>query len=90
MTLIMFTTIAPHPLTEELSRLGHQVTEALAVSEVLSLAEQHPTSTIIIVADVGQERAKAIQQHYPTLHLKTNAMVQDIVWDLSQKGATLQ
>jgi hypothetical protein len=69
-TLILFTAIAPHPLTEELSRQGYQVNEALAVSEVFSLVEQHPLATIIITADVDQERARAIQQHYPTLHLK--------------------
>jgi hypothetical protein len=54
----------------------------LAISEVFCLAEQHPTATILITADVDQERAKAIQQHYPTLHLKTEATVQDIIWEL--------
>lgn len=31
------------------------------------MVEQHPTATILITADVDQGRAKAIQQHYPTL-----------------------
>lgn len=38
MTLILFTTVAPHPLTHELSHQGHMVYEALAVSEVYALA----------------------------------------------------
>jgi hypothetical protein len=41
----------------------------LAISEVFSLVEQYPTATILITADVNQERARVIQQHYPTLHL---------------------
>ena len=48
MTLVLFTTVAPHPLTEELSRQGYQVYEAMAVSEVFSLVELHPTASIII------------------------------------------
>jgi hypothetical protein len=91
MTLILFTMIAPDPLVEELARQGHMVYEALAVSEVYALADQHPLATIIITADVDPERAKAIQHHYPTLHLKPTATVQDIVWELSNpKGAIVQ
>jgi hypothetical protein len=60
MTLILFTTLAPHPLTHELSHQGHTVYEALAVSEVYALADQHPTATIIITADIDPERRLAI------------------------------
>jgi hypothetical protein len=90
MTLILFTTVAPHPLTHELSHQGHIVYEALAVSEVYALADQHPLATIIITAEVDQERAKAIQHHYPTLQLKATATVHDIVWELNLKGASVQ
>lgn len=57
-TLILFCTQAPNPLTDELLHQGHQVYEALAVSEVYALADQHPTATILITADVDQGRAK--------------------------------
>jgi hypothetical protein len=91
MTLILFTTIAPDPLAEELSRQGHTVYEALAVSEVYALADQHPKAQIILTADIDPERAKAIQHHYPTLHLKADASARDIVWEiLNLKGATVQ
>jgi predicted nicotinamide N-methyase len=90
MTLILFCTQAPNPLTTELSHQGHQVFEALAISEVYALADQHPAAQIIIAADVDPERAKAIQHHYPTMHLKANATVHDIVWELNLKGATVQ
>jgi hypothetical protein len=88
MTLILFTTIAPDPLAEELSRQGHTVYEALAVSEVYALADQHPIATILICAGVAQVRAKMIQQRYSTLHLKPAATVRDIVWELSHAKGT--
>jgi hypothetical protein len=43
-TLILFTAIAPAPLTDELSRQGHQVYEALVISEVYALADQYPAA----------------------------------------------
>jgi hypothetical protein len=82
MTLILFTTSAPDPLAAELSRLGHHVNEAIAVSEVLALSDQHPSATSIITCDINPERAK-VMQHYPTMHLKPGATVQDILWELN-------
>lgn len=91
MTLILLTTIAPHALTHELSHQGHTVYEALAVSEVYALADQHPHATIIITTGVDPERAKAIQHHYPTLQLRPAATVRDILWEIAKlKGATVQ
>jgi hypothetical protein len=91
MTLILFTTVAPDPLTAELSHQGHTIHEAMAVSEVYALADQHPMATIIMTADIDSERARAIQHHYPTVHLKANATVHDIVWELGHgKGAPIQ
>jgi hypothetical protein len=88
--LILFTSKAPNPLTDELSHQGHTVHEAMAVSEVYALADQHPLATIIMTADIDPERAKAIQHHYPTLHLKAKATVQDIVWELSNLKGVIQ
>jgi hypothetical protein len=90
MTLILFCTQAPNPLAAELSHQGHTVYEAIAISEVYALADQHPTASIIITADVDPERAKAIQHHYPTLHLKANATVRDIMWELSHEKPRIQ
>jgi hypothetical protein len=91
MTLILFTKIAPDPLADQLSHQGHTVHEAMAVSEVYALADQHPLATIIMTADIDPERAKAIQHHYPTLHLKPTATILDIVWEISNlQGASIQ
>jgi hypothetical protein len=73
-----------------LSRQRYQVNQALAVSEVFSLAQQHQSASMIITPDVEQARAKVIQQHWPALHLTRAVTVQDILWGLSVKGATLQ
>jgi hypothetical protein len=56
---------------------------------VYALADQHPAAQIIITADIDPERAKAIQHHYPTMHLRANATVHDIVWELNLKGAMI-
>jgi predicted nicotinamide N-methyase len=89
-TLILFSTQAPNPLTNQLSHQGHQVFEAIAISEVYALADQHPAAQIIVTADIDPERAKAIQHHYPTMYLKPNATVKDIIWELNPKGASIQ
>jgi hypothetical protein len=58
---------------------------------VFALADQHTLATILITAEVDRQRAKAIQPHYPTLHLKADASVRDIVWEISNlKSATVQ
>ena len=90
MIVILFTTRAPDTLTDELSHQGYTIYEALAVSDVYALADQHPQAQIIITADIDPERAKAIQHHYPTMHLKANATVKDILWELNPKRVTVQ
>jgi hypothetical protein len=39
--------------------------EAIAISEVCALADQHPQAQIIMTADIDPERAKTIKHHYP-------------------------
>lgn len=79
------------PADGRLTHQGHTVYETLAVSEVYALADQHPLATIIIAADVDPERAKAVQHHYPTLHLKADATVRGIVWEVSNlKGGMVR
>ncbi len=83
MTIVFFTRAAPSSLADELSRQGHRVHEALAISEVLALAQEHPSAHIVISADVEPERARVIQQHYPTLQSRPGATAKNIVWELS-------
>jgi predicted metal-dependent hydrolase len=70
MIVILFTTQFPNKVSEALEAEGTEVYEALAISEVLALAEQHPVSSIIITPDVEQTRADVIAKHYPTVRLR--------------------
>jgi hypothetical protein len=81
-TLILFTTGVPHPLTETLIAAGFHVLEALAISEVFAFVEEHPRAQVIVGTDIGPERTKLIQQHYPPVHLKGNTDLQDMLWDM--------
>lgn len=78
MTLILFTTRAPSTLADQLALYGHEVFEALAISEVLALAEQHPNVNIVVAPEVGQERASVIEQHWPTIRLHKRFKVADV------------
>jgi hypothetical protein len=70
LVVILFSTRSPHSLAAELIADGHTVYEALAVSEVFALVQEHPEAQIVITGDVDPKRAKAIQQRYPTITLK--------------------
>jgi precorrin-6B methylase 1 len=63
MVVILFTTQLPNKITTELEAQGLEVHEAMAISEVLALAEEHRMSSIIITPDVDEARAKVIAQH---------------------------
>ncbi|MFL6310601.1 MAG: hypothetical protein ACJ71W_00720 [Terriglobales bacterium] len=78
-SIILFTTRRSHPLTEELTRHGMAVHEALEVSEVFALARQHREAYIVITHEVDGERARAIQRSYPTITLKPDATAQDVI-----------
>ena len=76
--VILFTAELPNPITDAFEAEGLEVYEALAISEVLSLAEQHPVSSIIITPDVDQARADVIAQRYPTVRLHEEFAVQEV------------
>jgi hypothetical protein len=49
---------------------GFIVYEALAISEVFALVQEHHGAQIVITGEIDAERAKIIQQRYPTIVLK--------------------
>lgn len=67
--LIYFTRELPG-LSEDLSEHGFQVYEALAVSEVFYLCEQHPRLIVVIDHTVEPDSAKEIAARRTTLRLK--------------------
>jgi predicted metal-dependent hydrolase len=78
MVVILFTTQLPNKTVDALEAQGLEVHEALAISEVLALAEQDPISSIIITPDVEQARADVIALHYPTTRLTKEFAIQQI------------
>lgn len=83
MMIILFTRSLPNAISDELSRQGHTVHEALAISEVLALAEQHPEAQIVIAADVEPARVNVIEQHHPTMQLTADTTAADVIFQLS-------
>jgi hypothetical protein len=56
--VILFTTELPNKIADALEVEGLEVYEALAISEVLALAEQHPISSIIRI-----RRESSLEDH---------------------------
>jgi hypothetical protein len=86
--LILFTTIAPHRLTDGLLLAGFCVFEALSISEVFGLIEKFPNAMILIDQDVATERATVIQEHHITLQLGPGVALKDVIWELSHLTKT--
>lgn len=69
-------------MASDLIMAGYQVYEALAVSEVLYLCEQHWIDAILIAADVEGPDIIEAQMRHTTLKLKLGATVKDVIWEL--------
>lgn len=82
-TLVYFTRELPG-LSDDLLEYGFQIYEALAVSEVLYLCEQHPKALVVIDHTVEPDAAKTVAQKHMTLQLKPEATAADVLWELSQ------
>ena len=90
-TLIYFTRALPG-ISEDLNKAGFQVYEALAISEVFYLMEQHPTASITVDSTVEHEAAQQVALHYPTVRMKADATPADLVRELAalSPDSTLQ
>ncbi len=83
--VIYFTRKLPS-LSEELSQAGLQVYEAVAISEVFYLAEQHPNAQVIVDHTVEDRAAHEVAQHHITLGLTREATAAGVLWELSSFG----
>jgi hypothetical protein len=83
-SLVYLTTRAPSKFAEELMLAGHQVHEALAVSEALYLCEQGPVDVIVIAPDVEDPDLVEAQLHHITIRMKPEGTAKELVWELSQ------
>jgi hypothetical protein len=81
--IVLFATQLPSWLTDEFTRAGFTVFEVLAISEVLHLCETKSLDAVVIEADVDDQRAHVIEQHYMTMRLKPETKASEVVWELS-------
>jgi hypothetical protein len=90
-TIIYFTRELPG-LSPDLELAGLQVYEALAISEVFYLVEQHPSAPIVVDHTVEDDAAREIAQHHSTLRLRSKTTATDVLWELSSlsPGAPVQ
>ncbi len=84
LSLVYLTPRAPSQLAADLMLAGYTVWEALAVSEVLYLCEQHNIDLIVIAPNVEDPDVVEVQMRRTTLTVKTGATALDVVWELSQ------
>lgn len=83
--LIYFTRELPG-ISEDLEHAGFQVFEALAISEVLYLAEQHPRAHIVVDHSVDDAAAQEVALHHITLRLTPETTAAEVAWELSQRA----
>lgn len=83
-SLVWFTRRAPSPLAAAVAAHGHhRIYEAIAVSEVLALMEQHSMRILIIDSTVDDGAARELQGRFITLRLQPQATTAQILWELS-------
>ena len=80
--IVYLTTSAPAPLTDQLILAGHQVLEALAISEVLNLLSTEHVDVVLVGANVVNGRDKAAQLGTISIILEPAATIKEILWEL--------
>jgi AmiR/NasT family two-component response regulator len=83
-SIVLLSVISPSKLSGELELFGHRVWEALDVSEVLFLCEQHRVDAVIIAAEVEGGEIIEKQLRGTVMRLKSNADAAYVDWELSQ------
>jgi hypothetical protein len=81
-SLIYLAIQAPSTLADELMQHGHQVFEALSISEVLHLLETEDIDVVLIAYDVEKDLGE-VEARTATLRLNAGATVKDVLWELS-------
>lgn len=88
-SLVYLTAAAPSRLTNELASTGHRVWEALAISEVLALCEEHDIDAVIIAPEVQDRKRKAAELGRICVLLESGATVANVIWELEQLFPTV-
>jgi hypothetical protein len=83
-SLVYLTVRAPAALTDNLIAAGHQVWEALAISEVLALCTQHDIDAVIVAADVKDRGSKVAELTRICVLLDKTAKTSEVLWQIEQ------
>jgi AmiR/NasT family two-component response regulator len=78
--IVLLNVISPSKLASELELFGHQVCEALAVSEVPFLCEQHKVDVVVIATEVENDELIEKQLRGTVMRLKSNADAAYVDW----------
>jgi hypothetical protein len=81
-SVVYLTITAPARLTDELTAAGHRVWEALAVSEVLALCEEHDIDAVIISPEIQDRKGKAANPGRISVLLESGATAANVIWEL--------
>jgi hypothetical protein len=83
-SLVLLNTMSPSKLADELILYGHQVWEAIALSEVLHLCEQEKVDVVLIASDVpdGELIEKQLRGRI-VMRFKPNADAAYVNWELA-------
>jgi hypothetical protein len=74
----------PSQLTEELTRAGFRVWEALAESEIKHLCATEDVDALVIAHDVPWRKEIAARSGRVCVLLEPTTTAQELVWELSQ------
>jgi hypothetical protein len=83
-SIVVLSIVSPSKLGAELELFGHHVWEALSLSEVLFLSEQHRVDAVIIAAEVEGGELIEKQLRGTVMRLKSNADAAYVDWELAQ------
>ena len=83
-SIVLLNVISPSKLSAELELFGHQVWEALDISEVLFLCEQHPVDVVVIAAEVEHGELIEKQLRGVVMRLDMSADAAYVDWEVSQ------
>ena len=82
-TIVYFTGILPTQLADELGAHGINCFEALELSEVFNLCEHPEINLVVVDPSVDDQRAKIVQQRFPTLTIHAGADPKDVLWEIT-------
>ena len=82
--IVLLNVVSPSKLAGELELFGHKVWEALDLSEVLFLYEQHPIDAVVIVTEVEHGELIEKQLRGVVMRLDKTADAAYVDWELSQ------